>query len=42
MAFRSEQYWPAMGFAIFSVLGLYIVLGAGNYDIDTIIMGKTP
>jgi hypothetical protein len=35
MACWSEQCWPAMGFAIFSVLGLYLALGAGNYDIDT-------
>ena len=30
----SGQYWAALGLAVFAVLGLYIVLGAGSVDID--------
>jgi len=33
-AFLSGHYWPALGLAVFAVLGLYIVLGAGSFDID--------
>lgn len=31
----SSQYWLALLFASFEVLGIYLVLGAGSFDIDT-------
>ena len=29
------QYWTALGFAGFAIIGLYIVLGSGSFDFDS-------
>ncbi len=34
-ALLAAQYWPALFIALFSTLALYIVLGAGSFDINS-------
>ena len=29
------QYWPVIVFSFFALLGIYIVMGAGSFDIDS-------
>lgn len=37
-AFLSGEFWPALGLGLFSVLGLYIVLSAGSFDINNVAL----
>jgi hypothetical protein len=33
-ALLAGQYWPSVGFVLFSLIGLYVVFGAGSFDIN--------